>query len=154
MQSPARISLITLGASNLTISCKFYETWLGIKPSSASNSHIYFYQLGELALAIWSKQSLADDAQIQSPSFGFGNLTLARNLQSKRAVDLEFEKAAAAGATLLKKPLDTFWGGYSGYIADPDNHVWELPWNPYFSLDSEGRLKLPDSLEKLSSQKY
>jgi uncharacterized glyoxalase superfamily protein PhnB len=74
---------------------------------------------------------------------GFGGITLAQNLASKAEVDRVIAAAVAAGATLLKAAEDVFWGGYSGYFADPEGHVWEVAWNPFFPLSEDGGITLP-----------
>ena len=92
--------------------------------------------------ALWSRAALAEDARVPD-SGGFGGVTLAQNVGSKAAVDRVLGEAVAAGARLLKPAGDTFWGGYSGYFADPDGHPWEVAWNPFWQLDDEGRITLP-----------
>ena len=145
-----RISFITFGTSNLKRAKHFYEAWLGLTASSSSTEHILFYQLGDIVLGIWSREKLAEDAgRPYPPSSGkeveppFDGVAFARNLPSKEAVDREISRAVAAGGTCSKPAADTFWGGYSGYILDPDGHAWELAWNPHWPLDAEGRITLP-----------
>jgi catechol 2,3-dioxygenase-like lactoylglutathione lyase family enzyme len=138
-----RVSLITLGVHDLARARRFYEAGLGWPVSGAGNEHVVFIQLaGGLVLGLFSRQSLAEDAQVPDTGSGFSGITLAQNLESKEAVEAAMEKALAAGAKLLKKPEDVFWGGYSGYFADPDGHVWELAWNPFFPLSADGGITL------------
>lgn len=139
-----RISLITLGVHDLARARRFYEHGLGWKPSSAGNEHVVFFQLaGGVGLGLFSRASLAEDAHIEDAGSGFGGITLAQNLESKAEVDRVIATAVAAGGSLLKKAEDVFWGGYSGYFADPDGHAWEVAWNPFFPLSEDGGITLP-----------
>lgn len=144
MSIRARISLITLGVRDLARAKRFYESGLGWKPSSASNGDVVFFQLaGGVGLGLFSRTSLAEDAHISEIGSGFGGMTLAQNLESKAEVDRVMAIAVAAGGTLLKAAEDVFWGGYSGYFADPDGHAWEIAWNPFFPLSADGGITLP-----------
>ncbi|MBE7247369.1 MAG: VOC family protein [Actinomycetospora chiangmaiensis] len=137
-----RVSLITLGVSSLEASRAFYEK-LGWKPSPASQGDVVFFQLNGMALSLFPHHLLAEDAKVPPAAPGsFSGVTLAHNCRDKQAVDQAFTRAVAAGARALKAPEDVFWGGYSGYFADPDGHVWELAWNPFFPLDEAGNLSL------------
>ena len=139
-----RISLVTLGVCDLARARRFYETGLGWKPSGAGNDNVVFLQLaGGMGLGLFSRASLAEDAHIPDVGSGFGGITLAQNLASKAEVDRVIAAAVAAGATLLKAAEDVFWGGYSGYFADPEGHVWEVAWNPFFPLSEDGGITLP-----------
>jgi len=143
MSMKPRVSLITLGVDDLARARRFYETGLGWKVSGAGNENVVFIQLaGGVVLGLFSRQSLAEDAHLSDAGSGFGGVTLAQNLESKEAVDAAMAKALAGGARLLKKPVDVFWGGYSGYFADPEGHVWELAWNPFFPLSADGGITL------------
>lgn len=144
-----RLSLITLGVADLARSRRFYEQGLGWTPSPASQEAIAFYQLGGqtggMALALYGRDALAEDAHLaeSGPTSGFGGITLAHNVRSREAVDALMDRAAQAGARVLKPAQDVFWGGYSGYFADPDGHPWEVCWNPHFPLAEDGSLRLP-----------
>jgi catechol 2,3-dioxygenase-like lactoylglutathione lyase family enzyme len=139
-----RISLITLGVRDLARARQFYETGLGWKISPASTDDVAFFQLaGGVGLGLFSRKSLAEDAQIAEAGSGFGGITLAQNQDSKAEVDRVIAAALAAGGTLLKAAHDVFWGGYSGYFADPDGHPWEIAWNPFFPLSADGGITLP-----------
>ena len=142
MQS--RITLITLGVHDVARARAFYEA-LGWKASSASQPEITFMQGNGFALALFGRQALAADAGLPDSEPGFSGISLAWNGRQKTEVDEAFSRAVAAGARAVKPPHDTFWGGYSGYVADPDGHLWELAWNPFFPLDERGNLHLPDS---------
>ncbi len=144
MSMKPRVSLITLGVDDLAGARRFYETGLGWKVSGASNDSVVFIQLaGGTCLGLFGRDALAEDAHLEEPVRGYGGVTLAQNFESKAAVDDAMTQALAAGAKLLKKPQDVFWGGYSGYFADPDGHVWELAWNPFFPLSEDGGVTLP-----------
>jgi predicted lactoylglutathione lyase len=138
-----RISLITLGVADLGRSRAFYEA-LGWRASPASTPEVAFFQGNGLALALYGRSALAADAAVSDQPTGFSGVTLAHNARSKVEADQVFTEAIAAGAEPLKRPHDTFWGGYSGYFADPDGHLWEVAWNPFFPLDAHGNLSLPD----------
>ena len=94
-------------------------------------------------VSLYRRKLLADDANIPSEGSGFGGVTLARNVGSKTEVDAALDVAKTAGATILKPAQEAFWGGYSGYFADPDGHPWEVAYNPHWKLDAEGRVVLP-----------
>ena len=136
-----RLSLVTLGVSSLAASRAFYEA-IGWTISGASQGDIVFFQLNGLAFALYPRPLLAEDAQITDDGSGFSGVTLAHNCRSREAVDIAFAQAVAAGAKVLKRPETAFWGGYSGYFADPDGYLWEVAFNPHFPLDPAGNLML------------
>ena len=139
-----RLSLVTLGVADLARSRRFYEAGLGWRASGAGNAEVAFYQLGALALALWGREALAADADLPDPGpGGFGGIALAHNVRSRDAVDALLARAEAAGARVLKPGTDAAWGGYTGYFADPDGHLWEVSWNPFFTLEEDGALRLP-----------
>lgn len=137
-----RLSLVTLGVADIARARGFYER-LGWTASSASNDSVAFFQLNGMALGLYGAAALAEDARLDGIGTGFGRVTLAQNQASPAEVDRVLAAAVAAGATLLKPGQRVFWGGYSGYFADPDGHVWEVAWNPGFPLDASGNLTLP-----------
>jgi uncharacterized protein len=130
-----RISIITLGVSDLARSVKFYRDGLGLPTNYKENEGIAFFQLSGTWLALYPADALAEDAVLPAERSRFGGVTLAHNVASKAEADAVIQEALAAGATLLKPAADTFWGGYSGYFADLDGHPWEVAWNPYFPLE-------------------
>jgi uncharacterized protein len=130
-----RISIITLGVSDLQRSVKFYRDGLKLPTNYKEGEGIAFFQLKGTWLALYPSEALAEDAVLPAERSRFGGFTLAHNVASQAAADTVIAEALAAGATLLKPAADTFWGGYSGYIADPDGHPWEVAWNPYFPLE-------------------
>jgi hypothetical protein len=138
---PRSISLVTLGVSDLERSRRFYEA-LGWEAKVAMPS-VVFIQLAGQVLGLFGLEDLAKDQGRPGAALGFGAVTLARNFGSVAEVDAGFALALSAGATELKRPEKVFWGGYSGYFADPDGHVWEVAYNPDWPLGPEGTLTLP-----------
>lgn len=137
-----RISLVTLGVSGLQRSKGFYEQ-LGWRGEEVAET--VFFQAGSQAVVLWDRSKLAADAGVADEgSRGFAGLALAHNVRSREEVDEVMNAAATAGATITKPPEETFYGGYSGYFADPDGHIWEIAHNPGFSLADDGALTLPD----------
>lgn len=138
-----RVTLITLGVKDLERAIRFYRDGLGWVPSAASQEgEIAFFQLNGMVLGLWSRGLLAGDARVVDGG-GWGGIALAQNHGSREAVDAVVAAAVAAGASLLKAPEATEWGGYSGYVADPDGHAWEIAHNPYWPLAEDGSLTLP-----------
>jgi catechol 2,3-dioxygenase-like lactoylglutathione lyase family enzyme len=139
-----RITLVTLGVIDLERSLRFYRDGLGWRPSSASvEGDVAFFQVGPLALALWSRAELAKDAGIYDGG-GWGGVALAHNVRSLEEADAALARAVEAGGRLLKPAAATEWGGYSGYIADPDGHPWEIAWNPSWPIEADGSIRLPE----------
>jgi uncharacterized protein len=131
----AKISLVTLGVSDLARSFAFYRDGLGLPARDYEpDQGIAFFDLEGTWLALFSREDLAADAGVPAAGDGFGGITLAHNEPSREAVDAVFAEAVAAGAAVVKLPADTSWGGYSGYFADPDSHLWEVAFNPFTDL--------------------
>ena len=140
-----RLSLVTLGVADVARARRFYEQGLGWTASKAGNDSVVFFQLGGMILALFGRAALAEDARLPDPGgAGFGGIALAYNVRRREEVDAVLAEAASAGGRILKPAEDAFWGGYSGYFADPDGHVWEVAWNPQFRLQDDGSLELPD----------
>ncbi|MFT3922439.1 MAG: VOC family protein [Myxococcales bacterium] len=140
----ARLSVVTLGVSDLARARDFYCNGLGFQASSAGNEHVVFIQAGAVVLALWSREELAKDAHLPaSPPAPFSGVSLAQNYGSKAEVDAALQVAERAGAKILKPAQEVFWGGYSGYFADPDGHLWEVAFNPFWPLDARGNVTLP-----------
>jgi catechol 2,3-dioxygenase-like lactoylglutathione lyase family enzyme len=135
-----RLSLVTLGVADLDRSRRFYEA-LGWRRHGA-HAEVVFFQAGGMVLALWSRESLAADAHVPAESSGFAGIALAYNTRSREEVDAVLDEAKAAGATIPKPAEDAFWGGYSGYFADPDGHLWEVAWNPHWTIAADGSVKL------------
>lgn len=126
-----RISLITLGVSDLDRATRFYEECLGL-PRLETPPSVTFFELGKTWLALWSRESLAMDAGLSSEGSGFRGFALAHNVHSPAEVDALLARVAAYGAKVTKPGQATDWGGYSGYFTDPDGFVWEIAHNPCF----------------------
>lgn len=137
-----RVSLITLGVADLARARAFYER-LGWKRSVRKAEGVVFFQTGCMALALWSRAELAKDANVADQGSGFSGVALAYNARSREEVDAVLAEAVAAGATLLKPAQEAFWGGYYGHFADPDGHIWEVAWNPGFTVAPDGAVTLP-----------
>jgi uncharacterized protein len=138
-----RISIVTLGVSDLERSREFYER-LGWRRSSMGGEGIVFFQAGGIALALYPRAELAKDANLAAAGSGFGGMTIAYNARSKEEVDTVLAEAKAAGAKILKPAEEAFWGGYSGYFADLDGFPWEAAWNPYLAIEANGSVRLPE----------
>jgi uncharacterized protein len=138
---PKSISLITLGVRDLARSRAFYAA-LGWEAALALDG-VVFIQLAGQVLGLFGLEDLAKDQGRPGAELGFGAATLARNFSTEAEVDAAFELALSAGASAVKRPEKVFWGGYSGYFADPDGHVWEVAMNPAWTLGPEGTLTLP-----------
>lgn len=137
-----RLSLITLGVADLASAKTFYQQlgWLGQEIEET-----VFFQAGGMAIVLWGRAKLAADAGIEDQgSDGFGGVVVAQNVRSRAEVDAVMAAAAGAGAVITKAAQETFYGGYAGYFADPDGHLWEVAHNPGFALAADGSLTLPD----------
>lgn len=137
-----RLSLVTLGVRDMARARGFYEK-LGWRASAASNDDVTFFQAGGVVFGLYGREALADDAAVPPDGSGFAGVALAHNTASREAVDAVIAEAEAAGGTVVKRAEEVFWGGYSGYFADPDGHLWEVAWNPHFPFDAAGNLVLP-----------
>jgi hypothetical protein len=141
---PRRINLVTLGVADVAASTAFYER-LGWKRSQkASTPEISFLALDNLVLALFGRKALAAEMNLKHAPAGPGGFSLAINLESEQAVDAAIEVAVKAGARVLAPARKMHWGGYSGYVADPDGHAWELAHNPFFPLGEDGLARLPE----------
>ncbi len=142
--APAAIALVTLGVDDLPRATRFYEEIGFAKSASQSRDSVSFFRAGGVVLGLFDRRALAEDAGLPpGERTAFGGITLARNLPSREAVDAAFAQALAAGATPLQPPREVFWGGYCGYVGDPDGHPLELAWNPFFPLRDDGTIDLP-----------
>ncbi len=129
-----RISLITLGVSDLERSIRFYRDGLGL-PKRDGPDGIAFFETRGTWLSLYPSKSLAEDARVSPDGSGFRGFTLAHNVASPEEVDRVLQQAVDAGATLVKPGEKASWGGYSGYFSDPDGFLWEVAWNPYFTIE-------------------
>ena len=130
-----RISIITLGVTDLPRAVEFYRDGLGLNLYDENTESIAFFQNRGTWLALYPREALAADVGIDAAGSGFSGVTLAHNVRTREEVDALLDVAVAAGATLVKPAQDTFWGGYSGYFADPEGYLWEVAWNPHFWIE-------------------
>ena len=135
-----RVSLVTLGVSNLPRARAFYEA-LGWTTGAAPDDDVVFFQTGGMIVALWDRGRLAEDSGVEDGG-GWGGVTFAYNVRSPSEVDAVVEEARAAGAPIPREPGETFWGGYSGLFVDPDGHPWEVAHNPHWTLAEDGSVRL------------
>lgn len=138
-----RLSLVTLGVGDVEASARFYEA-LGPVRGAPSNDSVVFFDMDGVILALYGRAALATDARLADDrGSGFSGVTLAWNCRSEAEVDGALEAAFTAGGRVVKPAEKVFWGGYSGYFADPDGHLWEVAHNPFFPFDQRGAVRLP-----------
>ena len=126
-----RISFITLGVGDLARSIRFYVDVLGLA-QLPSPPTVAFFEMGKTWLALYPRDELAADAGVPADGGGFAGFTLAHNVRSPEEVDALLHHVAACGGQIVKQGQTAFWGGYTGYFADPDGFLWEVAWNPQF----------------------
>jgi catechol 2,3-dioxygenase-like lactoylglutathione lyase family enzyme len=146
MTVPARVSLVTLGVADVTRSTEFYQR-LGwpLSPASVPGEVGFFRTAGGI-LAVWGTAELTADMGVSDPGVAapaFRGVALAVNCDDADQVDEALRTAAEAGATIVREAAPTPWGGYQGYFADPDGHVWEIAHNPAWPIGEDGRPALP-----------
>ena len=137
-----RLSLVTLGVSDLGRARRFYEA-LGWTTRAEPDDDVVFFQAGGMIVALWGRDQLAEDSGVADGG-GWGGITLAYNTRSQDEVDAVIEEARAAGARIAREPAATFWGGYSAVFVDPDGHPWEVAYNPHWQIGEDGSVTLPD----------
>jgi hypothetical protein len=137
-----RLSIVTLGVADLQAARRFYVDGLGWAPARASNDRIVFLPLNGIALALYQHEALAEDACVAADRSSFRGFSLAYNTRSRDEVDAVLRDARLAGGTIAKPAQDVFWGGYSGYFADPDGFLWEVAYNPFAAVAEDGSLVL------------
>lgn len=139
-----RLSLITLGVEDLDRSTRFYREVLGWTPASVGGDAVRFFQLNGFILGLYPREDLAKDAGVDAlESGGLSRVSLAYNVREREDVDRVLSTVEAAGARLVKRGEDAFWGGRSGYFADPDGFLWEVAWNPGFPIAPDGSIEIP-----------
>ncbi|SIR80617.1 hypothetical protein SAMN05421858_3838 [Haladaptatus litoreus] len=130
-----RISIVTLGVSDLDESIQFYRDGLSLPMDDREpDASIAFFEMSGMKLSLYPRELLAEDATVSHGVGEFDGITLAHNVESKDAVDDVLGEAVSAGGELVKPAQEADWGGYSGYFADPDGHLWEVAWNPYWEF--------------------
>lgn len=141
MTVPQRVSIVTLGVSDVAAATAFYER-LGWRRSADSQESITFFQTDGSVLGLFGRSELAEDAGVEATGSGFRAVTCALNCESESEVDAVYAAWLDAGATAVKAPEKVFWGGYSSYVADPDGHLWEIAHNPYAAIGPDGRMRV------------
>lgn len=142
----AHVSLITLGVEDLDRATVFYEAWGWRRSTASVDGVVTFLDGGTVVLGLFGREDLAVDANVAADAPGqHGNLALAMNLPSRKAVDDALDTAVSAGGAVTRPAEVADWGGYSGYLRDPDGHLWEVAHNPGFALREDGRVVLPDA---------
>ncbi len=139
---PPRLTLVTLGVADVARARAFYDR-LGFQASPDSKETVVFYDAGGTVLALWSRVALAEDAGMADPVPGFSGVSLAWNVAAEAEVETVMAHALACGATITRPGQKVFWGGTTGYFADPDGHVWEVAYNPFWPLGANGLIELP-----------
>ncbi len=134
-----RLSFITLGAKDMNKLKQFYIDKFGWAPLS-DKAGIVFFKMNGFILGIFPSDELAKDAQVPDDGEGFKRFTLAINYKSEKAVDEVFKTLAGRGVNIIKAPHKTSWGGYSGYVTDIENNLWEIAYNPFLEMDSVGNV--------------
>ena len=135
-----RMSLITLGVSDLSRARAFYEA-LGWHTNAGADDDVVFFQAGCMVVALWDRARLAEDSGVEDNG-GWGGITLAYNTRSPAEVDAVIEEARGAGGAIPREPGETFWGGYSGMFCDPDGHPWEVAHNPNWEIGDDGAVTI------------
>jgi uncharacterized glyoxalase superfamily protein PhnB len=139
-----RLSLLTLGVADVAHSRAFYER-LGWVASSESQAGVAFFQAGGTVLALYGRDALDRDVGLKGGAPAGHGVTLGLNVADEPAVDRVIAEFVAAGGTLVKPGHKAFWGGYNGFVADPDGFVWEIAFNPFWTFDERGALVLPET---------
>ena len=141
-----RVSLLTLGVSDLKKAIAFYRDGLGWPKSEVGGDEVAFFKTGGVVIALFPRPSFAADAGIDVDDVehgGFSRISLAHNVAEEGQVDSVLNEAARAGATIVKEAQEIFFGRH-GFFADPDGYLWEVAWNPSFPMNADGSIELPD----------
>lgn len=138
-----KLNLITLGVRDLEKSLEFYEKGLGWKKTPRSMENLALFPLGGIVLALYPRKLLAEDSTVEDVDTGFSGITLSYNAKSEQEVNEVMTEVEKIGARIIKPPQKVFWGGYSGYFKDPDGHLIEVAFNPFWNFDDNDNLELP-----------
>lgn len=128
------INMITLGVKDLAVATAFYQQGLGFPRLEIESQGVSFFTLAGAWLSLFTREELAKDAGVDPTGDGFRAMSLAQTVASEEEVDAVLALAVKAGGTLVKPGQKVFWGGYSGYFADPDGHLWEIAFNPFMQI--------------------
>ena len=139
-----RITLITIGVSDLPRAVRFYRDGLGWPTSYNEGDPVAFFNTAGSRLSLYPLKDLAADiaVDVDPARVGFGGITLAHNVRTKAEVAEVLALALSAGGRIVKPAQDVFWGSHSGYFCDPDGYYWEVAWNPVLPLDADGFMNL------------
>ena len=138
-----KLNLITLGVRDIKKAANFYAKGLGWKRSSLSQDDLIVFPLGGIALALYPRKLLAEDATVKDTPTGFSGITISYNARDEKEVDKVMKEVEELGATIVKPARKASWGGYSGYFKDLDGHLIEVAFNPFWKLDKNDNLVLP-----------
>lgn len=136
------VSLITLGVRDFEASLSFYKDTLGWKTDAKPGDPVAFFPLNNIVLGLFGRTALAEDAHLKDDGKGFPGFSLAHNLGSAEEVDALFEDLKKKNVEIVKPPEKVFWGGYSGYFKDPDGFLWEVAWNPGWTVNEDCTVSL------------
>ena len=128
------VNMITLGVKDLAIATEFYQNGLGFPKVVIDADRVSVFELSVAWVSLFPWDELAKDAQVSAQGEGFRGMALAQTVASEAKVDAILKQAVKAGGTLIKPGQKVFWGGYSGYFADPDGHLWEIAYNPFMKI--------------------
>lgn len=135
-----RLSFITIGTKNLETMKTWYNEVFGWKPMKDSDG-IVFYKLNSFIFGLYPVDELAEDINIKNDGKGFKQMSFAINLSSEEEINLQFKQFKTKGVKIIREPEKVFWGGYRGYIADPENNYWEFAYNPFLTMDKNGNIQ-------------
>ena len=142
-----RLSLVTLGVADVAASRAFYER-LGFVAEPFDSEKVVFFDMNGVVFGLYGRTLLAEEASLPDRGDGFRSVSLSINLETEAEVDETLNEVARAGGVVTQTARKVFWGGYSGYFQDPDEHLWEVAYNPFWTFDSEGRVVLPSKQDK------
>ncbi|MBK8199643.1 MAG: VOC family protein [Acidobacteria bacterium] len=143
-----RVSVLTLGVRDLPAMIRFYTDVLGFEDRGVAGE-VAFLNANGVVLGLWSEEKLADDAGVAADRAGnFRGFAIAFNARSTEEVDQIFAGVEKGGARITKAPHKTYWGGYSGYFADPEGNAWEVAFNPFWTMDAAGHVSVPAPKER------
>ncbi len=126
-----RITIVTLGVSDVQKSYDFYSRIVGFPSEKGLEGEIVFFNLNHMILSLFPRDKLAEDACVPNDGGGFSGITLAHNVKTREEVDRIFKNLRQFGVKITKEPQPTGWGGYDAYFQDPDGYLWEVAWNPF-----------------------
>ena len=148
MNTTHKPSVIGLGVENLNTSYDFYKNTLGWTTESKVEDGIVFFFFNGIIVSLYPREKLAEDARIPPEGSGFSGISLAINCANEAEVDNLFQRIGHSGGKIIKRPEKVFWGGYSGYFCDPDQHLWEVAHNPFWEFEPNGNIKKPNPSTK------